>query len=147
MAIEKYRNSDTEMFYSDKHRNNWIKAIISIFAMESNALPYDMEITTTTSNIATLSVHAGDIIAYKIWNWGQLPNAKDLVIELTAMLIDVGIGTYLSVTAVQEISWDVATIFLADGSVSDIAMDVAIDSGIYVDPVTLAAIVTPVIAW
>jgi len=165
MAIEKYRNSDTGRFYSDKRRNNWIKAIISIFAiatllgtmgvplyngiiaMESNALPYDMEITTTTSNIATSSVHAGDIIAYEIWNWGQLPNAKDLAIELTAVLIEVGIGTYLSVTVVQEISWDIATTFLADGSISDIALDVAIDSVIYVDPVTLAAIVTPVIAW
>ena len=165
MAIEKCRNSDTGMFYSDKHRNNRIKAIISIFAiatllgtmgvplyngiiaMESNALPYDMEITTTTSNIATSSVNAGDIMAYEIWNRGQLPNAKDLAIELTAVLIDVGIGTYLSVTAVQEISWDIATTFLADGSISDIALDVAIDSVIYVDPVTLAAIVTPVIAW
>ena len=58
-----------------------------------------------------------------------------------------GIGTYLSVTVVQEISWDIATTFLADGSISDIALDVAIDSVIYVDPVTLAAIVTPVIAW
>ncbi|MCL5787726.1 MAG: hypothetical protein M1581_03845 [Candidatus Thermoplasmatota archaeon] len=147
MAIEKCRNSDTGMFYSDKHRNNRIKAIISIFATESNALPYDMEITTTTSNIATSSVNAGDIMAYEIWNRGQLPNAKDLAIELTAVLIDVGIGTYLSVTAVQEISWDIATTFLADGSISDIAMDVTIDSGIYVDLVTLAAIVTPVIAW
>ncbi len=30
MAIEKYRNSDTGRFYSDKRRNNWIKAIINI---------------------------------------------------------------------------------------------------------------------
>ena len=116
MAIEKCRNSDTGMFYSDKHRNNRIKAIISIFATESNSLPYDTSISTAVSYIATSSVHAGDIIAYEIWNRGQLPNAKDLAIELTAVLIDVGIGTYLSVTAVQEISWDIATTFLADGS-------------------------------
>ncbi len=32
IAIEKYRHSYTGRIYSDKHGNNWIKAIISVFA-------------------------------------------------------------------------------------------------------------------
>ena len=165
IAMEKYRNGDTGRIYSDKHRNNWVKAIISIFAiavllstmgvpiyngiyaMESNAVPYDMEITTTTSNIATSSGQAGDIIAFEIYHWGQLPTVRGLAEELTGVLLEVGFGTFMSVEVVEEISMDVAMTFLVDGTIDEIALEVAIDSVIYVDPVTLAAIAATVIAW
>jgi hypothetical protein len=164
IAIEKYRNGDTGRIYSNKHTNNWLKAIISIFAiamllgmmgvpiyngiyaMESNALPYDMEITTNTGNMVTSSGSVGDIIAYEIFHWGQLPTARALAEELTGLFIDLGFGTFLSAEVIEEVSIDVATTFLADGTIDEIALDVAIDSVIYVDPVTLAAIVAPVIA-
>ena len=164
LAIEKSRINSIGL-HENKKYNNYIKAIISIFAaaillstmgvpiyngiyaMESNALPYDMEIATTTGNIATSSGHAGDIIAYEIWNWGKLPTARDLAEELTGVFLGLGFGTLMSVQVVEEISMDIAMTFFADGTIDEIALDVAIDSVIYVDPVTLGTIAATVIAW
>ncbi len=94
IAMEKYRKGDTGRIYSDKHRNNWIKAIISIFAiamllgmmgvpvyngvvaLEDNAIPYQLgnsvEASTATGG------HMGDLVYYELLHWGALPSSNSL---------------------------------------------------------------------
>ena len=113
IAIEKYRNSDTGRVYGDKHRNNWIKAIISIFAiamllgtmgvpiyngvvdLEDNAIPYQLgnslEASTATGG------HMGDIVYYELTHFGAKPSKAALISDIDGSLsaFDLGVLTYV----------------------------------------------------
>ena len=115
IAIEKYRNSDTGRIYSDKHRNNWIKAIISIFAiamllgtmgvpiyngvvaLEDNAIPYQMG-TSLEASTAT-GGHMGDLIAFEILHWGHLPSISQLEGLIEHALLTLGLAWLIALLA------------------------------------------------
>ena len=100
--MEKYRNNSTGINYSDKHRNNWLKAIISIFAiamllsimgvpiyngvlaLEENAMPYQLgnslDATTATSG------HMGDIVWYEMTHFGAKPSVAALTSDIDGTL-------------------------------------------------------------
>jgi len=170
IAIEKYRNGDTGRIYSDRHTNNWIKAIISIFAiamllgmmgvpiyngiyaMESNALPYDMEITTNTGHMVTSSGSVGDIIAYEIFHWGHLPSISQLESLIENALVAAGVGWLINILA--PVIYTFSSIFL--GSIEAYGLSLssvefgldyaAAGVSIAIDPPTLVAIATVLVA-
>ena len=127
LAIEKSRINSMGLHENKKH-NNYTKAIISIFAvavllstmgvpiyngiyaMESNALPYDMGIVAATGNSAIASGHMGNIIYYEVYHWGQFPTIAGLEHIIIGALTSIGaawlvailypvIGTFTSVFA------------------------------------------------
>ena len=114
LAIEKSHTNSMGLHENKKH-NNYIKAIISVFAvavllstmgvpiyngiyaMESNALPYNMGIVATTGNSATASGHMGDIVYYELTHFGAKPSKAALISDIDGSLsaFDLGVLTYL----------------------------------------------------
>jgi len=168
IAIEKYRNGDTGRIYSDRHTNNWIKAIISIFAiamllgmmgvpiynglvaLEDNAIPYQfgnsLEVSTTTVG------HMGNLIVFEIYHWGHLPSIGQLESLIEHALVTAGVGWLLNILA--PVIYTFSSIFL--GSIEAYGLSLssvefgleyaAAGVSISIDPLTLVAIATVLVA-
>jgi len=116
-----------------------------IYAMESNALPYDMEITTNTGHMVTSSGSVGDIIAYEIFHWGKIPTAQAIGEMIAGALIDLGLTYLLSAQEITTISVTIVTYLFDDGT-SVTVVDVAIDSTALVSPGVAEALAIGIIA-
>ncbi len=104
-------------FKEKKHKNNWIKALISIFvlallmmsvgvpvydgllAIENNAVPYEFGNmgnlnVKTTSTLGTSEM--GNIIWYEI-EYGHVPTANELHTLLIGILAGYGIGGAITI--------------------------------------------------
>ena len=161
IAMEKYRNGDTGRIYTDRHRNNWVKAIISIFAiamllgtmgvpiyngvvaLEDNAIPYQLG-SSLEASTAT-GAHMGDIIAYEIYHWGAIPTAEAIGQMIAGALIDLGLTYLLTAQEITTISISVVTLLFEDGT-SVTVVDVAIDSTALVSPGVAEALAVGIIA-
>jgi hypothetical protein len=161
IAIEKYRNNNTGRIYSSKHTNNWLKAIISIFAvsmllgmmgvpiyngvvaLEDNAIPYQLGNSLETSTAT--GGHMGDIIAYELWHWGKIPTAQAIGQMIAGALIDLGLTYLLSAQEITTISITIVTYLFDDGT-SVTVVDLAIDSTALVSPGVAEALAIGIIA-
>ena len=153
IAMEKYRNNNTGINYSDKHRNNWLKAIISIFAiamllsimgvpiydgvlaLEENAMPYQLgnslEATTATSG------HMGDIVYYEMTHFGAKPSVAALISDIDGALAAFDLTALAFVVPlIADAIADSGAITI--GSISDIILTTI--AGISLGPISLAAI-------
>ena len=135
LAIEKSRINSMGLHENKKH-NNYTKAIISIFAvaillstmgvpiyngiyaMESNALPYDMGIVAATGNSATAVGHAGDIVEYELTHWGAKPSIASLASKIAGFFASVGLGYLVTSSGIM----DAAGAILASGVLADSAI-------------------------
>ncbi len=153
IAMEKYRNNSTGINYSDKHRNNWLKAIISIFAiamllgmmgvpiyngvlaLEENAMPYQfgnsLEATTATSG------HMGDIVWYEMTHSGAKPSVAALTSDIDGALAAFDLSV-LAVVVPLIADAIAASGAITIGSISDIILTTI--AGISLGPISLAAI-------
>jgi len=153
IAIEKYRNGDTGRIYSDRHTNNWIKAIISIFAiamllgmmgvpiynglvaLEDNAIPYQfgnsLEVSTATVG------HMGDIVWYEMTHFGARPSAAALISDIDGALAGFGLSVlaYFVPLIADAIA---ASGAISIGSIADIILTTI--AGFSLGPISLAAI-------
>ncbi len=145
IAIEEYRNNNTERIYNNKHRNNWIKAIISIFAiamllsimgvpiyngivaLEENAMPYQLgnslEAPTATGG------YMGDIIAYELWHWGAMPSPTTVSGFIVDGLKSAGLG-YLTMYVgflVTEV-----LVYIASGGLTTLTVTDALENALFV---------------
>ncbi len=91
LAIEKSRINSMGLHEHKKH-NNYIKAIISIFAvavllstmgvpiysgiyaMEQNAIPYEVNVNWNTIQSGNMA----NIIAYELWHFGAMPSPNNI---------------------------------------------------------------------
>lgn len=102
-----------------------------------------LQATTTVSPDAGLT---GNFILWEIYHWGEWPTVADLAPEIAGVLAGF-LGYFLTADEIQVLSLDIATTFLADGTITDVALEATVDSFIVLDPITLAAIATPIVAW
>ncbi len=162
LAIEKSRINSMGLHEHKKH-NNYIKAIISIFAvavllstmgvpiyngiyaMENNALPYDMGIVATSSNSATASGHAGNLILFELYNWGEIPTAADVGNMIVGALINLGLTYLLPASEITTISQTIVIMMGEDGTTT-IVVETAIDSTALVTPGVAEALAMAIIA-
>lgn len=127
IAIEMYRNNDTGINYHNKHRNNWKKGLISIFAiiillatmgipvysgvlaMENNAIPYEFgNSVSMQSYIQPIEGSSfGDLVYYELMHAGALPTAPTLANTIRNALESYGLGI------MAEYSYMFATYILA----------------------------------
>ncbi len=168
IAMEKYRNGDTGRIYTDRHRNNWVKAIISIFAiamllgmmgvpiyngvvaLEDNAIPYQLgsslEASTATGG------HMGDLIAFEIYHWGHLPSISQLEGLIEHALLSLGLSWLIAILA--PVMYTFTSIFI--GSIEAYGLSLssvefgleyaAAGVSISIDPPTLVAIASVLLA-
>ncbi len=168
LAIEKSRTNSMGLHENRKH-NNYIKAIISVFAvavllstmgvpiyngiyaMESNALPYDMGAAISTGNGAT-SGHAEDLIYYEIYNWGQFPSSQALEHMVIHILIGYGLEFVAAILSGAWAAFYAAFAFTIAGEgltlagVMNALIDGVVATGASLDPVTILVIASPLLA-
>jgi hypothetical protein len=155
IAMEKYRNGDTGRIYSNRNRNNWIKAIISVFAiamllgmmgvpiynavvaLEDNAIPYQLG-NSIEASTAT-GAHMGDILYYELTHFGVRPSAAALVSNIDGGLagLDLTVLAYFVPLIADAIA---ASGSISIGSIADIILTTI--AGISLGPISLAAIGT-----
>ena len=99
-----------------------------------------------TSTVGTDAGITGNFILWEIYHWGQWPTVANLAPEIAGVLAGY-LGYFLTAPEIEVLSIDIATTFLADGTITEVALEVTVDSFIVLDPVTLALIAVPIVAW